>query len=197
MAADAPGAFAVSRAQAPSVKVFGLAGWSGSGKTTLLKRLLAELTARGLRVSTVKHAHHSFDLAEPKARDDRLRAAGVAEMIFASPERWALLHEIGDAPEPEFEALLPRLSPVDLVLIEGFKRHRHDKIEVHRAANGKPLLAPSDPHIVAIATDTAIAAVERGGKRLPTLDLNDARAVADFIIAHCGLRPAAAERSGA
>lgn len=182
-------------ATAADAKIFGLAGWSGSGKTTLLKKLLAELKARGLRVSTVKHAHHSFDLAEPKARDARLRAAGIAEMMFASPERWALLHEIGDEPEPELEALLLRLSPVDLILIEGFKRHRHDKLEIHRPATGKPLLAPGDPHIVAIASDAAIAPVERHGKPLPTLDLNNVREVADFILAHCGLRPRAPGRS--
>jgi len=173
------------------IPVFGLAGWSGSGKTTLITRLVARLTARGLSVSTVKHAHHSFDLAEPKERDERLRAAGIRETLFASPERWALLRELEGESEPSLDVLLRRLAPVDLVLIEGFKRYPHDKLEVHRPANGKPLLAPDDPHIVAIASDAPLEPVRRAGQPIPSFDLNDADGIAEFVIAHCGLRAAA------
>lgn len=170
-----------------SMKVFGLAGWSGSGKTTLLCNLLPELIGRGLRVSTVKHAHRTFDVASPHSSDARLRAAGACEVMFAAPARWALLHELADGSEPSLEELLPRLHPVDLVMIEGFKSHPHDKLEVYRPANGKPLLAPNDPHIVAIASDGEIAGVTRRGRAVPILDLNDISGIAELIIEHCGL----------
>lgn len=158
--------------------IFGLCGWSGSGKTTLLTRLIPCLTARGLRVSTIKHAHKGFDIDRPGKDSYQHRAAGAAEVLVASPQRWALLHENPpDAPEPELADLLTRLTPVDLVLVEGFKRDPHPKLEVWRAATGKPLLAPDDPHIVAVASDGPVP-----GCPVPVLDLNNAEAVAALVI---------------
>jgi len=173
------------------MKIFGLAGWSGSGKTTLLVKLIPVLTARGLRVSTIKHAHHAFDVDRPGKDSHAHREAGATEVLISSANRWALMHEHRGAPEPTLAELLPRLSPVDLVLVEGFKREGHEKLEVHRAAVGKPPLYPDDPHIVAVATDGPLPGCDR-----PLLDLNDVAAVADFIIAHCGLATAIAEGKG-
>ncbi len=172
---------------ARAMTVFGLAGWSGSGKTTLMGRLLPELIGRGISVSTIKHAHHNFDMAEPKEGDFRLRRAGLGEMMLAAPARWALLHELDDAPEPMLGDLLARLSPVDLVLIEGFKAHVHPKLEVHRQNLGKPLLAPGDPHIVAIAAEDGNVDLAECNRVLPVLDLRDAVGVADLIVEQCGL----------
>ena len=177
-----------------SPKIFGLAGWSGSGKTTLLRNLLPELISRGITVSTVKHAHSKFDMAQPKLRDFRLRGAGVREMVFAAPARWALLHELEGEPEPSLEDLLPRLSPVDLLLVEGFKKQAHDKLEVHRVAQGKPLLAPNDPHIVAIASEGPIPAITRQGRTLALFDQSETPRIVDFIIRHCGLASRAKRR---
>lgn len=157
------------------MKVLGLAGWSGSGKTTLMVALIPLLRARGLRVSTIKHAHHRFDVDQPGKDSWRHREAGAEEVMIASSQRFALMHELRGAPEPALPDLLERMSPVDLVLVEGFKQEGHAKIEVHRAANGKPPLFPDDPAVIAVATDEAM---ETGG--LPRLDLNDAEAVADF-----------------
>lgn len=158
--------------------VFGLCGWSGSGKTTLLTRLIPCLTARGLRVSTIKHAHKGFDIDRPGKDSYQHRAAGAAEVLVASPQRWALLCENpANAPEPELADLLARLAPVDLVLVEGFKRDPHPKLEVWRAATGKPLLAPDDPHIVAVASDGPVS-----GCPVPVVDLNNAEAVAALVI---------------
>jgi molybdopterin-guanine dinucleotide biosynthesis protein B len=164
------------------MKIFGLAGWSGSGKTTLLRRLIPELGARGLSVSTVKHAHHAFDLDQPGKDSHTHREAGAREVLVSSSVRWALMHELRGAEEPSLEALLERLGPVDLVLVEGFKRSPLPKLEIHRPANGKPLLAPDDPSIVAVATDDPALAVDR-----PLLALDDAAAIADFITRHLGL----------
>ncbi len=158
------------------MRVIGLAGWSGSGKTTLLSRLVPELIGRGLRVSTVKHAHHAFDIDQPGKDSYVHRMAGATEVLVASAHRWALMHELRDAPEPDFETLLAKLAPVDLVLVEGFKHHPHPKIEVFRRANGKQLLAPGDPHIVAVASDGPVPETA-----LPVLDLDDVAAVAGFI----------------
>lgn len=169
------------------MRKFGLAGWSGAGKTTLMVKLLPELTARGVTVSTVKHAHHSFDIDQPGKDSFRHRAAGATEVLIGSARRWALIHELREAAEPSLEDLLARMSPVDLVLVEGFKREAHDKLEVHRVANGKPLLAPDDPRIVAVASDQPL-----DGVKLPRLDLDDVVAIADFILGQCGL---AARRS--
>ena len=157
------------------MKLFGLAGWSGSGKTTLLERLIPEWTARGLRVSTIKHAHHAFDIDHPGKDSHRHRSAGATEVLVGSARRWALIHELRDEPEPCLDALVARLSPTDLVIVEGFKRHDHPKLEVHRAANGKPLLYPDDPAIRAIAADTRVDAP------LPRFDLDDIGTIARFI----------------
>jgi molybdopterin-guanine dinucleotide biosynthesis protein B len=167
------------------MRVFGLAGWSGSGKTTLLTRLLPELISQGLAVSTVKHAHHSFDVDQPGKDSWRHREAGASEVLVASARRFALIHEHRGAPEPGLEELIARMAPVDLLLVEGFKREAYDKLEVHRPALGKPLLCREDPHIVAVASDAPIA-----GLALPLLPLDDAAAIARFIIAHCRLRAA-------
>ena len=165
-----------------TVKVFGLAGWSGSGKTTLMRALIPALIGCGLRVSTLKHAHHAFDIDQPGKDSYEHREAGATEVLVASAERWALMHELRGAPEPTTERLIGLMTPVDLVLIEGFKREDHDKIEVHRPVLGKPLLCVHDPHIVAVASDAALA-----GLSVPRLDLNDAAAIADFVIGHCAL----------
>ncbi len=169
---------------ASATKIFGLAGWSGSGKTTLLRRLIPELVGRGLRVSTIKHAHHSFDIDQPGKDSWEHRQAGATEVAISSANRWALMHELRGAPEPRPEELLRRMSPVDLVLIEGFKHEPHPKLEVHRPALGKPLLAAEDPEVVAVASDAPI-----DGLALPRLELDDIPAIADFVIDHCGLAP--------
>lgn len=160
------------------MRVIGLAGWSGAGKTTLLCRLIPLLTARGLQVSTVKHAHHAFDVDKPGKDSWEHRQAGAQEVLVASAARFALMHELRGEAEPELPALLARLARVDLVLVEGFKRDRHPKLEVHRAANGKPLMFPEDPAIVALASDTAPA-----GLGIPHHDLNDIEAIAATVLA--------------
>jgi len=174
------------------MKVFGLAGWSGSGKTTLIRKLLPELIGRGLTVSTMKHAHHSFDIDRPGKDSYEHRAAGATEVMVASANRWALMHEHRGAPEPSAAELMRHMTPVDLLLIEGFKREAHEKLEVYRQVNGKPLLHPEDPRIVAVASDVPLP-----GIGLPVLPLDDVPAIADFILTHCGL-PArgAAARQG-
>jgi molybdopterin-guanine dinucleotide biosynthesis protein B len=169
------------------MRIIGLAGWSGAGKTTLLTRVIPLLTARGLRVSTIKHAHHDFDVDKPGKDSWLHRQAGATEVLVASGRRWALMHEVRDEAEPTLDALLTRLGAVDLVLIEGFKRDPHPKIEIHRPANGKTLLYPDDPAIIAVATDAPLPVL-----MLPVLDLNDANAVADFIEAHAAVYPMAA-----
>ena len=130
------------------MRIIGLAGWSGAGKTTLLAKVLPLIVARGLTVSTLKHAHHSFDLDQPGKDSHTHRMAGATEVLIASANRYALMHELRGTPEPSLYELLAKLSPVDLVVVEGFKREPHRKIEVHRAANGKPLLFPDDPGAV-------------------------------------------------
>lgn len=135
------------------MRIIGLAGWSGAGKTTLLVKLIPCLVGRGVRVSTLKHAHHAFDVDRPGKDSHAHRQAGASQVLVASARRWALMTELREAPEPGLFDLLPRLDPVDLVLVEGFKRDRHPKIEIHRAANGKPWLHPADPRIVAVAAD--------------------------------------------
>lgn len=164
------------------MKVFGLAGWSGSGKTTLLVRLIPALVARGLSVSTIKHAHHAFDVDRPGKDSHSHRLAGAREVMVSSANRFALMHELRGAPEPTVEELVARMSPVDLLLIEGFKHHAHDKLEVHRPALGKPLLAPDDPRVVAVASDVPL-----GGLPVPRLPLDDIGAIAGFVVDRCGL----------
>jgi molybdopterin-guanine dinucleotide biosynthesis protein B len=159
--------------QEGDMRVIGLAGWSGAGKTTLLARLLPVLTARGLRVSTLKHASHAFDIDTPGKDSHTHRAAGATEVLVASGRRFALMHELRGQPEPGLGDLLLRLSPVDMVIVEGFKRERHPKIEVFRAANAKPPLHPDDPTIMAIASDTGFPAAGR-----PVLALDDIEGIA-------------------
>ena len=164
------------------MKVFGLAGWSGAGKTTLVCALIPALTRRGLRVSTLKHAHHAFDIDMPGKDSYEHRQAGASEVMIASANRWALVHELRGAPEFTSEELVEKMTPVDLLLIEGFKREAHDKLEVHRPSLGKPLLCTGDPHIVAVASDAPLPKLS-----VPLLDLNDVEAIATFIVGHCGL----------
>ena len=157
------------------MKVIGLAGWSGAGKTTLLTRLIPHFIAEGLRVSVIKHAHHEFDVDVPGKDSWVHRQSGAAEVLVSSTRRWALMHELRGAAEPKIPELLAKMSRVDLVLIEGFKREPHRKIEVHRAANARPLLFPDDPGVVGIATD---AAVETS---LPVAHLDDIPAIAAMM----------------
>jgi molybdopterin-guanine dinucleotide biosynthesis protein B len=159
------------------MRIIGLAGWSGSGKTTLLTKVIPCLTARGKRVSTLKHAHHNFDVDRPGKDSFEHRSAGATEVLVISGNRWALMHELRGAPEPPLPALLGKLSEVDLVLVEGFKRESFPKVEVHRAANGKPLLHPDDRWIVAVASDTPLPAVT-----VPVVDLNDIDAIAELLL---------------
>lgn len=161
------------------MRVMGLAGWSGAGKTTLLTRLIPELGARGLSVSTLKHAHHAFDIDTPGKDSHAHRLAGAQEVLISSGRRWALMHELRGAPEVSLADLLRKLSPVDIVLIEGFKREPHVKIEVYRAGNDKPPLYPDDAGIIAIASD--IACPEAGR---PVVDLDDIAAIANLVLAH-------------
>jgi len=157
------------------MKVIGLAGWSGAGKTTLLTRAIPHLIARGLRVSVIKHAHHKFDVDVPGKDSWLHREAGAEEVLVSSGRRWALMHELRGAPEPPLRDLLGKMSAVDLVVIEGYKTDSHRKIEVHRAANGKPLLFPGDAAIAGIVTDMAVETV------LPTAHLDDIPAVAAMM----------------
>lgn len=157
------------------MKVIGLAGWSGAGKTTLLTRLIPHLVAEGLRVSTMKHAHHNFDIDIPGKDSWQHREAGAMEVMVSSDRRWALMRELRGDPEPSLTALLAKMSPVDLVIIEGFKMHPHPKIEVHRAGNGKPLIFPDNPTIVGLASDIAIESA------LPLAHLDDVPAIARIV----------------
>lgn len=165
------------------MKIFGIVGWKNSGKTTLITALLREFTARGLRVSTIKHAHHAFDLDHPGKDSFQHRAAGAQEVMIASDGRWALLHELRGAEAPKLAELIARLSPVYLVLVEGFKNEAHPKLEVCRAGIAGPLLAENDPHIVAIASDMPLALTPPR----PIFAPNDIAGIADFILRHCGL----------
>ena len=164
-------------------KIFGIAGWKNSGKTGLAVRLVGELVARGYRVSTIKHAHHDFDIDKVGADSYRHRQAGAHEVTIVSGTRYAIMHELRGAPEPSFEEILARLAPCDLVLIEGYKREPIPKIEARRldAANRTPL-APQDPYIAAIAADHAVT-----DTALPVFDLDDTAAIADFVVAVTGL----------
>ena len=169
------------------MRIFGLAGWSGSGKTMLVTQLLPKLTGQKLAVSTMKHAHHNFDIDKPGKDSHSHRTAGATEVLVTSTNRWALLHENRGAPEASLEQLLRHMTPVDLLLVEGFKAHAHDKLEIHRPSVGKPLLAPGDPHVVAIATDQPDALPGTMDPALPILDLNDIPAIAAFITKFCDL----------
>ena len=163
------------------MKIYGVVGWKNAGKTGLMERLVTEITGRGISVSTVKHAHHSFDVDHAGKDSHRHRIAGAREVLLASRNRIALMHELRDEDEPTLDELLKRLSPVDLVLIEGYKRDAHPKVEAHRAETGNALIAPDDLTVRAVASDTPMA-LDR-----PVFDLNDTRAIADFILAEVGL----------
>jgi molybdopterin-guanine dinucleotide biosynthesis protein B len=165
------------------MRLIGLAGWSGAGKTTLLARLIPCLTRRGIAASTVKHAHHAFDVDTPGKDSYEHRRAGARQVLVSSARRWALMTELrGGQPEPDLAFLLSRLSPVDLVLVEGFKRDAHPKIEVFRAANGKPWLHPEDPAIRAVASD--VAPPPPGGPPPPGAHLDDVERIADLALEH-------------
>lgn len=164
------------------MKVFGVVGWKNNGKTGLMERLVAEISARGISVSTVKHAHHTFDIDHPGKDSYRHRSAGAREVLLASRNRWALMHESRDEDEPRLDELLSRLQPVDLVLIEGYKRDMHPKIEAHRNTTGQPLIARGDASVVAVASDIALE-----GLAQPVFPLDDTRAIADFVLAEVGL----------
>ncbi|MCW5691714.1 MAG: molybdopterin-guanine dinucleotide biosynthesis protein B [Pseudolabrys sp.] len=183
---------APGEAAKPAMRIVGLAGWSGSGKTTLITRLVPVLKARGLSISTLKHAHHGFDLDRPGKDSFRHREAGATEVIVSSASRWAILHELRDEEEWNLLDLVAKMSPVDLVLVEGFKRDPFPKIEVHRAGNGKPLIHPDDPYIVAIAADIAVPQAT-----VPVVDLNDVGAIAELLLAHAAdLRDVARAMAG-
>jgi molybdopterin-guanine dinucleotide biosynthesis adapter protein len=165
-------------------KVFGFAGYSGSGKTTLIEQLIPRLVMRGLKVSLIKHAHHSFDIDKPGKDSYRHREAGASEVLITSSQRWVLMHELRDGAEPDMHTQIARLSPCDLVLVEGYKFSAIPKIEVYRASCGKPMLSPSDTNIVAVASDAAV------DTQLPQLNLNDPDAIAEFVLEYLGLAPA-------
>ena len=159
------------------MRLIGLAGWSGAGKTTLLEKLIPELVQRGLRVSTMKHAHHRFDLDTPGKDSWVHRQAGATEVLISSENRFALMHELRGDPEPPLAELVSKLSPVDLVIVEGFKRGPHPKIEIWRAANNKSFLHPDDPAIRAIAADEPLK-----GLPIPVVDLDDIGAIANIVM---------------
>jgi len=159
--------------------IIGLAGWSGSGKTTLIKKVIPCLIARGLKVSTLKHAHHGFDLDQPGKDSFFHRAAGATEVVVSSARRFAILHELREEPEWDLPALVGKMSPVDLVLVEGYKRDAFPKLEIHRATNGKSLIHPDDPHVVAIAADVPLS-----DAKVPVVDLDDIEAIADILTRH-------------
>ncbi|MCU0896679.1 MAG: molybdopterin-guanine dinucleotide biosynthesis protein B, partial [Burkholderiales bacterium] len=163
------------------------AGWSGSGKTTLIERLIPRFVARGLKVSLIKHAHHNFDVDQPGKDSHRHRQAGCTEVMVASGRRWALMHELRDEPEPSLADQIAKMTPVDLLLIEGFKWDPMPKLEIFRRENAKPPLHPDDDHIVAIAADVPFEAA------LPQFDLNDHDRIAAFILSHVGLATAEAK----
>lgn len=162
------------------MRIYGVVGWKNAGKTGLMERLVTEITARGLSVSTVKHAHHTFDVDHPGRDSFRHRSAGASEVLLSSRNRVALMQELRNAPEPPLAELLQRLRPVDLILIEGYKRDDHPKIEAHRAETGNPLIAPEDPTIRAVASDVPMT-FDR-----PVFDLNATEEIADFILQEVG-----------
>jgi molybdopterin-guanine dinucleotide biosynthesis protein B len=159
------------------MRMIGMAGWSGAGKTTLLAKLIPCLVARGVAVSTVKHAHHAFDVDQPGKDSHTHRQAGATEVLVSSARRWALVHELRGAAEPALDELLAKLAPVDLVVVEGFKRGSHPKLEVYRAAVGKPLMQPDDPHIVAVASDGPVPQAS-----VPLVGLDDVDAIAEIVL---------------
>ena len=158
------------------MKIFGFAGWSGSGKTTLIEQVIPRFVRTGLKVSLIKHAHHRFDVDQPGKDSFRHRTAGCSEVLVTSGERWVLMHEMRGAPEATLEQQIARMSPCDLLLIEGYKRYPLPKLEIYRGTNGKPLLHPEDEHIVALATDTPVQC------HLPQFGLEDYDAIVAFVL---------------
>ena len=163
------------------MKVFGLVGYKNTGKTGLMERLVADITARGFSVSTIKHAHHSFDVDHAGKDSYRHRTAGASQVLLSSGTRWALMSELRGAQEPPLETLLAQLDPVDLILIEGYKSDNHRKIETYRKMTKGTLLAPADPTIIGVAADCAVSVTQ------PVFDLDDTTKIADFILAQVGL----------
>ena len=163
------------------MRLYGVVGWKNAGKTGLVERLVTEITSRGFTVSTIKHAHHTFDVDRPGKDSYRHRHAGATEVLLSSTNRFALMHELRGSEEPSLADLLARLSPVDLVLIEGYKRDVHPKVEAFRAETGNPLIALGDDTVKAVAADTPLD-LDR-----PVFDLNDTVSIADFILAEVGL----------
>jgi molybdopterin-guanine dinucleotide biosynthesis protein MobB len=163
------------------MRLYGIVGWKNAGKTGLMERLVAEICGRGFTVSTVKHAHHVFDVDQPGKDSHRHRIAGASEVLLASRKRFALMHELRGDQEPSLEMLLAKLAPVDLVLIEGYKRDAHPKVEAFRAETGNPLIAKDDPTVRAVASDTTLEL------NRPVFDLNDTGVIADFILQEVGL----------
>jgi molybdopterin-guanine dinucleotide biosynthesis protein B len=163
-------------------KIIGITGWSGSGKTSLIVRLIPELTKRGLSIATVKHAHHEFDIDKPSKDSYQHRMAGATEVVVSSARRWAIIHENRDDPEPSLEEILAKISPVDIVLVEGYKTESHFKIEVHRQTTDQDLICRQNNTIVAVASDARIT-----GLNIPVIDLNDTAMVAEFIAAQFGI----------
>lgn len=164
------------------MRIYGVTGWKNTGKTGLMERLVTEITGRGFTVSTLKHAHHATDVDHPGRDSYRHREAGAGEVIVASPNRWAVMHELRGAPEPTMAELLEKFSPVDLILIEGYKRESHPKVECHRTEAGRPLMAPENPTIRAVASDSDHSALS-----VPLFYLDDTAAIADFILREVGL----------
>ncbi len=164
------------------MKVFGFAGWSGSGKTTLIEQLIPRFVAAGMTVSLVKHAHHSFDVDQPGKDSYRHREAGCQEVLVSSDRRWVIMHELRGDPEPALDEQIKRIAPCDLLLIEGYKRYPMPKLEIYRETNGKPLLHPEDPYIIAIASDVELAT------KLPRFDLNDYDRIAKFVLGHTAFK---------
>lgn len=163
------------------MKVFGIVGYKNTGKTGLMERLVTEITGRGLTVSTIKHAHHNFDVDHAGKDSFRHRAAGASQVLLSSSNRWALMSELRGAEEPKLDDLLAKMTPVDLILIEGYKRDGHPKIETYRAETNGTLLVSNDPTILAVASDCAVATDQ------PTFDLNDTHGIADFILTRSDL----------
>lgn len=164
------------------MRIYGVVGYKNAGKTGLVERLVTEITGRGFSVSTIKHAHHQFDLDRPGKDSFRHREAGAREVLLATGRRWVLMHEMRDESEPTLDELLSRLAPVDLVLIEGYKRDQHPKVEAHRAETGNPLIAHEEQTVRAVASDVPLP-----GLQVPVFDLDDTAAVADFILTQVGL----------
>lgn len=165
------------------VKLFGIVGWSGCGKTTLAEKLISALAGRGLAVASIKHAHHGFDVDRPGKDSHRHRMAGATEVLVASSERWALVHELRGEPEPSLDQLVARLGPADVVVVEGFKGAAIDKLEVHDPGLGKPLLAPDDPCVIAVASAGALP----DGLAIPALHRDDLAAIVRLVLARTGL----------